>query len=286
MNVINFEPHHCKKLRAYLDSYLNNELLVETTHEVLRHLEHCPACVEALENRRRVKQLLKTAVMKESASPALQEKIRKSIRKDSSRGWPVWMLVAAAAVLLIAVSIAGLRLWDRTASTRPETVAEMAGAQILQVGLKDHVHCALDSGLANRVFTEAEMREKLGPEFFGLVGMVKEKLPGNYQVVVGHRCKANGREYVHLILKSPETALSLVVTKKNGESFTQNHVAAILESAGVPIFGAHMNNLEVAGFETPDYLAFVVSDLSREDNLQMASALAPPVQAFLSKLNV
>jgi len=105
-------------------------------------------------------------------------------------------------------------------------------------------------------------------------------------VVVGHHCKANGREYVHLILKSPQTALSLVVTKKNGESFTQNHIAAILESAGVPIFGAHMNNLEVAGFETPDYLAFVVSDLSREDNLQMASALAPPVQAFLSKLNV
>ena len=54
---------------------------------------------------------------------------------------------------------------------------------------------------------------------------------------------------------------------------------------GVPIFGAHMSNLEVAGFETRDYLAFVVSDLSREDNLQIASTLAPPVQAFLSKLN-
>jgi anti-sigma factor RsiW len=286
MNVINFEPHNCKKLRAYLDSYLNNELLVETTHEVLRHLEQCPDCYEALENRRRVKQLLKTAVMKESASPALQEKIRKSIRKDSSRGWPAWTLVAAAAVILIAISIVGLRLWDRTSSTRPDTVAKLAGAQILEVGLKDHVHCALDSGFANRVFTEAEMREKLGPEFFGLVGMVKEKIPGNYQVVVGHRCKANGREYVHLILKSPQTALSLVVTKKNGESFTQNHVAAILESSGVPVFGAHMNNLEVAGFETRDYLAFVVSDLSREDNLQMAAALAPQVQELLSKLNV
>ena len=287
MNVINFEPHHCKKLRAYLDSYLNNELLVETTHEVLRHLEHCPACVEALENRRRVKQLLKTAVMKESAPPALQEKIRKSIRKDASRGWPVWTLVAAAVVLLIAVGIAGLRLWNRSLSTRPDTVAGAVspGAQILEVGLKDHVHCALDAGLANRVFTEAEMREKLGPEFFGLVGMVKDKMPGNYQVVVGHRCKANGREYVHLILKSPQTALSLVVTKKNGESFTQDHVAAILESAGVPLYGAHLNNLEVAGFETRDYLAFVVSDLSREDNLQMASTLAPQVQAFLSKLN-
>src|SRR2546423_13996510 len=159
MNVINFEPHNCQKLRAYLDSYLSNELLVETTHEVLRHLEHCPACVEVLENRRRVKQLLQTAVMKESAPLGLQEKIRKRIRKDSSRGWPVWTLVAAA-VILIAVGIAGLQLWGRPFATRPDTVAEMAGAQILEVGLKDHVHCALDAGFANRVFTEAEMREK------------------------------------------------------------------------------------------------------------------------------
>jgi len=286
MNVINFEQHNCKKLRAYLDSYLNNELLVETTHEVLRHLENCPECSEALENRRRVKQRLKTAVMKESAPPALEEKIRKSIRKDTARGWPVWMLVAAAAVILIAVGIIGLRLRDRSTSTRTDAVAVSAGGRILEVGLKDHVHCALDSGFANRVFTEAEMREKLGPEFFGLVGLVKEKIPGNYQVVVGHRCKANGRQYVHLILKSPQTALSLVVTQKNGESFTQNQVAAILESSGGPIFGAHMDNLEVAGFETRDYLAFVVSDLSREDNLQMAAALAPQVQTFLSKLSV
>jgi Putative zinc-finger len=285
MKVINFEQHNCNKLRAYLDSYLNNELLVETTHEVLQHLENCSACSGALEDRRRVKQQLKTAVMKETPPPALEEKIRRSIRKDSARVWPTWTLVAAAAVLFVAVGILGLQLWNRAAATRTDTGAANAGGRLLEVGLKDHVHCALDSGFANRVFTEAEMREKLGPEFFGLVGLVKEKIPGNYQVVVGHRCKANGREYVHLILKSSQTALSLVVTKKQGEAFTQNQVAAILEASGVPIFGAHLNNLEVAGFETRDYLAFVVSDLSREDNLQMAAALAPPVQAFLGKLN-
>ena len=283
MNIINFEQHNCKKLRAYLDSYLNNELLVETTHEVLRHLEHCPECLEALENRRRVKALLKTAVMKESAPPGLQEKIRKNIRKNSSRSWPTWTLIAAAAVLLMAVGLAGLRVWNRAHS--PSVVAEMAGAQILQVGLKDHVHCVIDSGFANREFTEAQIEERLGPEYFGLVAAVKDKLPGDYKVTVGHRCKANGREYVHLVLRNQRTAMSLVVTKKTGESFAQNHVPAVLEAAGVPIFGARLNNLEVAGFETRDYLAFVVSDLSREDNLQMASALAPPVLAFLSKLS-
>ena len=285
MKVINFEQHHCRKVRAYLDSYLNNELLVETTHEVLRHLEQCAECAEALENQRRVKALLKNAVMKETASPALEDRIRRGIRKDTSRGWPVWTLVAAAAVILIAVGLAGWRVWNHTSSTRTNTIAQTSGAQLLEVGLKDHVHCTLDAGFASREFTEAQMRERLGPEFFGLVTMVNEKLPGAYRVAVGHRCKANGREYVHLILKSAQTAMSLVVTKKNGESFTANHVTAILESAGVPLYGARLNNLEVAGFETPDYLAFVVSDLSRDENLQIAALLAPPVQAFLNKLN-
>ena len=41
MNVINFEDGHCKRIRSYLDSYLNNELMVETNHEVLTHLEKC-----------------------------------------------------------------------------------------------------------------------------------------------------------------------------------------------------------------------------------------------------
>jgi len=277
MNVINFEQHHCKKVRAYLDSYLNNELLVETTHDVLRHLEQCAECSQALENRRRVKALLKTAVMKETAPPALEDRIRRRIRKDASRGWPMWTLVAAAAVIVIAVGLVGWRVWNHASATRTNTLAQASCAQLLEVGLKDHVHCTIDSGFANREFTEAQMRERLGPEFFGLVAMVSEKLPGAYRVTVGHRCKANGREYVHLVLKSAQTAMSLVITKKNDESFTASHVAAILEAAGVPLYDARLNNFEVVGFETPDYLAFVVSDLGREENLQIAAALAPPV---------
>ena len=284
MSVIDFEQHPCNRARAHLDSYLNDELPVETAHEVSRHLEKCFDCSETLAGRRRVKAMLRSAVMKESASPALQQKIRRRMRQDAGHGWPRWTLVAAA-VMLIAAGLAGLRVWNHSGSLRPQAVAEVAGAQVLEVGLKDHVHCALDSGFADRAFTEAEMREKLGPEFFGLVALVNEKLPGRYRVTVGHRCKAYGREYVHLILKGQQTALSLVVTRKNGDSFAQPQVAAILESAGVPVYGARLNDLEVAGFETRDYLAFVVSDLSREENLQVASALAPPVQAFLGRLS-
>ena len=34
----------CDQTRKYLDSYISSELLVETNHELLRHLEACAAC--------------------------------------------------------------------------------------------------------------------------------------------------------------------------------------------------------------------------------------------------
>ena len=43
MNRIQFGEGACEKIRQYLDSYVSNELLVETNHEVLRHLERVEA---------------------------------------------------------------------------------------------------------------------------------------------------------------------------------------------------------------------------------------------------
>jgi hypothetical protein len=161
-----------------------------------------------------------------------------------------------------------------------------ANTQLLKIGLDDHVQCAVDMDFANRVFTEEEMRKTLAAEFGDLVTAVKQKAPENYRLVVGHRCKANGREFVHLILKSPQTTLSLVMTRKDGESFTRDELAAVLESSGAPIYEARLKDLEVAGFETRDYFGFVISNLGRSDHLQMALTLAPTIREFLTKEKV
>ena len=42
---------------------------------------------------------------------------------------------------------------------------------------------------------------------------------------------------------------------------------------------------EVAGFESRGYLAFIVSDLDRKNNLQIAKNLAPLVAGFLNSVN-
>ncbi|HKE24932.1 MAG TPA: zf-HC2 domain-containing protein, partial [Bryobacteraceae bacterium] len=62
MKLMQFGDSSCARIRRYLDSYINNELLVETNHEVLRHLETCPACAADVETRTRIKARLKSAV--------------------------------------------------------------------------------------------------------------------------------------------------------------------------------------------------------------------------------
>jgi mycothiol system anti-sigma-R factor len=84
MNVINFDDRNCNKIRAYLDSYINNELLVETCHEVLKHLEVCAGCTGELDARLRAKKLLRNAVMRDSAPAGLRERIQRELGKEAA----------------------------------------------------------------------------------------------------------------------------------------------------------------------------------------------------------
>lgn len=81
MKVIGFERNYCKKIETLLDSYLNDELLVETAHEVLSHMSVCDDCSEAFRVRARLRVRLRTAILREAAPLALQVKIKRSIRR-------------------------------------------------------------------------------------------------------------------------------------------------------------------------------------------------------------
>jgi len=286
MKVIGFEQNQCKKIRSYLDSYLSNELMVETNHEVLKHLDSCQGCSDALAGRSRVKQVLRQAVMRDEAPAGLRYRIQKDIRKSATPvRWGQWALVAAAAVVLMVGAIGAVRFAGSRGSQPPnERAASAQTTELLTIGLNDHSFCAIDHNLASRRFTRDEMSQKMGPEFARLVDLVEQKAPGEYEVVIGHRCQFAGRPFVHLILRNQETVISLAITRKNGESFPADAVANALQASGVSLYDSRIQNYEVTGFETRDYLAFVVSNLPKEDHLRIASNLAPGVRDFLTKM--
>ena len=59
MSVNKNDPQQCARIRRQLDAYVSNELLVETTDQILKHLEKCEECSRALETRIRVREALR-----------------------------------------------------------------------------------------------------------------------------------------------------------------------------------------------------------------------------------
>ena len=286
MKTTHFEAGNCKEVRPYLDSYLNNELLVETNHEMLKHLERCAECTRLADDRARVKAHLKRAVLSEQAPDALLDRIRTDIRRTRRSNFKFNMplvLAATAAVLVVAVGVFLFGSNDTNSrlaqlSINAEVAPKDVAGQILKLGFDDHVFCAIDHDMANRRFTPEQMREKLGPQYEGLLLVVKETMPADYDVVVGHRCYYQRREFVHLILRQGNELLSLIVTQKSGEAFPSG--AAPAEA---PVYESVWHNLHVTGTETRDHLVFLVSNMPKGDAEQVSSTLAAAVSGFLKK---
>jgi anti-sigma factor (TIGR02949 family) len=296
MNIVHYGESACDKTRRYLDSYISNELLVETNHEVLRHLEGCPTCSAELEARTRLRKRLKTAVVSQPVPPDLQARIRERIRDRGARNfwrfeWVRWAAAAAfATMLVVSIGFWGLGrspalppLGNRPAQDAYIQKISQAISAMLSPGLRDHVHCAIFRKYPEHPPTLEQMAKSMGPAYGGLVQLVKANVPDQYRIVMAHQCSYKGRHFVHLTLREGAHLISLVIAKKqDGE--TLQKLSPALRPSGIPVYESQAERFEVAGFETGQYLAFVVSDMSGGRNLQIAGSLAPAVHNFLVAL--
>ena len=295
MKLVQFWDNPCSRIRRYVDSYINNELLVETNHEVLGHLEVCPTCAAEVESCARMKARLKSAVQNQSVPEDLQARVRAVLREDSrsSFAWTRWAS-AAAAVLVIAAGLwFELPRWTRPAlpdlaDRRGQDVfiqkVSASLSAVLKVGLGDHIHCSIFRKYPKNPPSVDEMAQKLGPAYQDLVPLVKTRVPEEYRIILAHQCGYQGRRFVHLTLTNGANLLSLVITRKQpGESMQA--LAVSDHASGVPVYQAAAQNYDVAGFETDQFLAYVVSDLGARQNLQIAYALAPSVHQFLAAVH-
>jgi hypothetical protein len=262
--------------------------MAEANLEVLRHLERCQNCAEALETRRRVKSALKQAVKRQEGAPAaLRAKILKSVKPAPA--WQHWSLAAAAAVLLMLGGWLVIRSVnfrspsDLSAQANLNETLSAHNTEILKIGLGDHIHCALYRDFSKGPWSAERISREMG-EHLSLVPAVRERVPQDYTLMVAHRCDYQGRNFVHLILTRPQTILSVILTKKNGAAFDESNLNTVLKASGVPLYQMRLQDLEVAGFETRDYLAYVVSGLPQADNFRLASSLAPSVRDFVARL--
>lgn len=281
MSVIRFDSQQCARIRSQLDAYLSNELLVETTGEVLKHLENCKACEGALETRTRVRDALRKVAEKQLPPGNLRNVIHQSLMKEQPRPFEGYFstkwVFALAGVAVIFVTIVAGQQWMKFKHGR-----ELVAA-ILNLGVTDHLECAVKGHNYPEVAGAPEvLRKKLGPEYAELLTVVEDKLPG-FQLLEAHICNVQGRprKYVHFIARGQSSILSVILTRREGESFPSGRFLVVGAPGGVELYRAQLGGFSVAGFESSEYFGFVVSSLDLDQTSGIAASLAPAVRETL-----
>jgi anti-sigma factor (TIGR02949 family) len=265
----------CGEIRAQLDAYLSRELPDAARREVQKHLEGCPQCAAELETHARIRAQLQAAVRAVPVPAGLEAKLRRAVAGQAARPRTgLWAVAAAAAAILCVVLVGLLRV-----QMNPEEaiLRKTSGrlAAVLNVGLRDHLQCAVFRKYSRRPEPAHQMAADLGPEFAGLEPLVEAKLPANFRVIQGHRCEAGGRHYTHFIISGGAGGagggkiVSLILTHRQpGESL----------SGG--IYQTGVDRFQVVAFESREYLVYVISDMDAQQNLQLAGNLAPTLREF------
>ena len=284
----------CREFRELIDSYLAEELLVETNHEMIRHLEGCAACRAELDDRRRLRARLKSAFtasadleMRPDFVATLESQLRGAARPPAS-GWrrmsTWWALAAGVALVAAMAGGGGLRraAVERLTRVQPDNLTQ-AVWQLARLAAGDHRDCALHFRLAEQPIPLEEAARRYDPAYHALRTAVRSVHPDRgdvpVEIVEDHACVFEGRRFAHIVLRYRGQLVSVLVTARDDGSVTSDaggaSAPAIASFHGVEGF-------EAATFNAPRHVVFVVSALDAHDTVAVARTIADSMYQHLA----
>jgi len=203
----------CREFSEIIDSYLKDELLIETNHGVIKHLEDCSACRRELSARREIRAQLRRVF---AAAPDFQVRpefvfqLRNNLKQQalgkpkpaSSFNLfafvmrPQWLAVAACLLVAIVIGVFAIRGMNDNATqlARSENVpdnrndgvarsgnerdlrgaaVQLASFNVTESAVGDHRNCAIKYNLAEKPITLDEAGRKYDSTNTGLSDAVR-----------------------------------------------------------------------------------------------------------------
>jgi hypothetical protein len=254
--------------------FLSDELLTETNHEILQHLDTCPSCRAEMAVRRQLRGSLKAAFDRAAdlqAAPDFAERLREQIRAaaaDAGRDRPFsrrWLMLAASVVLT--AGVAGAVFMTR--STAPlDALARDA--------IADHWSCGLKNRpLGTRVSLE-EAAQRFDRAYRLLVKAPPDEIStpnGPARVVDRHSCAYGPRRFGHVILHYRQHVVSLLVTADD-EGLGG---VALPPDLDPHLRGEPVNGLSVASIRGAHHAILLVSDLEGPELTQLSTTVSVPL---------
>lgn len=303
-----------------MDSYLAGELLVETNHEVLRHLEDCAACRSELSAQSKLLAQMRLAFRsapETQINPASAQKLRNDLRETALRP-SVWeklksgffvnspVFAAALAACLLIVGLFGALWMLRTPA--PENIAarenqtekpaeiapqiesnasqfkQTAWRELSNEAIGDHENCALHFRLKEDPITLDEAAKKFGRFNRGLDKAVTAVLRKVSLQNASGKTSDDIKFYDAHSCVFNGRRFAHIELKKGGKTISL--LVAEADSLGGDdgvMTNLTAENFQVAGFRAARYAVFVVSDLAEAENSKIAETLAPAVRRHIER---
>ena len=300
-----------------LDSYIGDELLVETNHEVLRHLENCAACRGELAARRDLREQIRRAVKNAPAmriNPVFVSKFQTNLRETALHP-TVWgkinragffnLKLLTAAVCLLVLSLFGW-IWLKNSSPDRVIIAESnksdekieaprpaespivkaveaAWRELAQTAVGDHKNCAVKFNLPKKPISLDEAAKKFGRFNKDLDKAVIASLHS----AAPTQKLPDKIEFLdaHSCVFQGRRFAHVILKYRN------QIVSILVTDTDLPPDGKTITNqsneeMSIAGFNVARHAVFVVSKLSDAENVMIAQTISPAVRRHIEQAEV
>jgi len=309
----------CQEFREMIDSYLSDELLVETNHEVLRHLESCAACRNELAAHRTLRTRVRAAVKgapDAQINPYFARRLEMNLRETALRP-TVWTKIKSGAFLnspILAATTAACLLfgvlfgvnWLRSASEdvvvrqnqtnksaenlrpkeEPDTaqIVQAAWREITHEAVGDHENCALHFRLKEDPITLKKAADQYGKFNKDLDKTVIESLREVFSEKTSGKTSDKIQIFeAHSCVFQGKRFAHVILLYRN------RRISVLVTEANLPgendekILSEAIKSVFVARFRTTRHAVFVISDLTAGENVIIAEALAPAVRRHIER---
>jgi hypothetical protein len=273
----------CSDFREIADSYLSDELLIETNHDVIRHLDSCANCRFELASRRHLRGQLRTQ-FSQATDLQMPDEFANNLRlhlRDQALGRPRVVIprmayVGIAATILVA-TVVGLLAVQSWRNSRRELIA---WTNLTESAIGDHRECALEHKLGPTIIDLKEAGQTYDRAFANLAGAITTEgaLPAGAQLIDAHSCEFQKRRFAHLVIKFHDQVVSILIAKTD-----RPNRRAPIPQPGDLVAPLQSDSYRIAYFQSAGHAVFVASELNESDNLTLARSVAPALAKHLTR---
>ena len=304
---------NCQEFNRIIDSYLSDELLVETNHDVLRHLENCRDCREQTSAHRELRSRLREVVRNEPGmmiDNAFAAWLRADLQKTALRpgflerltagsGFAGLRFAAVGFACLLIVVIGGffvLRSPNDLAAantdsqigqrdtiieankTRLAEAVKVAWKDLSAQAVGDHKNCAVKFNLEERPITLDEAAKKFGPINKDIDKAVFQAAKTAFDDKPTSRIELLE---AHACIFAGRMFTHIVMRREGKVISVLVTDTDLPAEADAPVTDHIDGALNAAGFSIGRHAFFVVSEMEAADNTLIARELYPAMRRHI-----